>query len=84
MVCAQPESVQKNETHEILQEFESQTDYITPTRRPDLVMINKKKKENLTYSGLYRPGGKLCENQRKGKVRQVIGPCWRTKKSNRT
>ena len=39
-----PESAQKNETYEILLDFERQTDYPIPARRPDRVLINKKKK----------------------------------------
>ena len=38
-----PESVLKNETHKILQEFEKQTDHRIPARRQDLVIINKTK-----------------------------------------
>ena len=39
-----PESTQKNETHKILGNFEVQTDHKTSTRRPDLVLINKKRR----------------------------------------
>ena len=39
-----PESVQKNETHEILWDFKIQTDHSIPARGPKLVLINKKKK----------------------------------------
>ena len=39
-----PESVLKNETHKILWDFEIQTDPLIPTRRPDLILINKRKK----------------------------------------
>ena len=39
-----PESFLKNETHKFLWEFEIQTDYIISTRRPGLVIINKKKR----------------------------------------
>ena len=38
-----PESVLKNETHKILRDFEIQTDHLIPARRPDLVLINKKR-----------------------------------------
>ena len=37
------ESVQKNETHEILWDCEIQTDHLISTRRLELVLINKKK-----------------------------------------
>ena len=38
------ESVQEKETHKILWNLEIQTDHLIPTRRSDLVSINKKKK----------------------------------------
>ena len=38
-----PESTLENETHKILWHFETQTDYLTPTKRQDLVLINKKR-----------------------------------------
>ena len=39
-----PESVQESETHKILQSFEIQTDHLIPTKRPNLVLISKKKR----------------------------------------
>ena len=38
-----PESIQENETHKILRDFEIETDHRILARRPDLVLINKKK-----------------------------------------
>ena len=38
-----PESVLQNETHKILWEFETQTDHLISARRPDLVLVNKKR-----------------------------------------
>ena len=75
-----PESILENETQQIHWGFEIQTDHLIPARRPDLVMINKKK-EHLPNSGLYRPGGSLSKNQRKRKERRVLGPCQITKKA---
>ena len=40
------ESILENETHKILMDFELQTDHLIPTRPPDLVIFNKKKKKN--------------------------------------
>ena len=34
---------QENETRKILWDFEKQTDYLIAARRPDLVIVNKKK-----------------------------------------
>ena len=39
-----PESILENETHKILWDFEKQTDHLISARRPDLVIINKKKR----------------------------------------
>ena len=36
-----PESIQENETHKLLWDFDIQTDYLISSRRPDLVIINK-------------------------------------------
>ena len=39
-----PESVLENEMHKTLRDFEIQTDHLISARRPDLVMVNNKKK----------------------------------------
>ena len=39
-----PESVQENETQKILRDFEIQMDHFIQFRKPDLVLINKKKR----------------------------------------
>ena len=39
-----PESVWENETHKILQDFETQINHTILARRPDLILINKKKR----------------------------------------
>ena len=38
-----PESVQEDEKHKILWDFDIQTDNLIPARRAKLVLINKKK-----------------------------------------
>ena len=40
----EPESMLENETHKILWDFEKQTDHFTPARKPDWVIIKKKKR----------------------------------------
>ena len=40
-----PESIQENEMHGIFWNFEIQTDYLIPTRRPELVIGDKKEKK---------------------------------------
>ena len=39
-----PESVQQNEVHKILWNFKIQINHLIPTRIPDVVVINKKKR----------------------------------------
>ena len=39
-----PEPVLENYTHKFLWDFNIQTDHLIPARRPDLIIINKKKK----------------------------------------
>ena len=40
-----PTSVQENETHKLLWDFDIQTDHVTSARRPDLIIINNKRKK---------------------------------------
>ena len=65
------ESVQENKTHKILWDFEIQRDH----RRSDIVIIDKKKKEE----GTCCPIGQQSENQRKQNKR--LRPCPRTEKA---
>ena len=39
-----PASVLENDTHKLLLDFDIQTDHLIPARRPDLIVINKKKR----------------------------------------
>ena len=39
-----PAPVLENDTHKLLWDFDIQTDHLIPARRPDLIIINKKKK----------------------------------------
>ena len=41
----EPESFLENETHKILLDFEIRALHVIPARRPDLVIINKKKRK---------------------------------------
>ena len=38
-----PASVLENDTHKLLWDFDIQTDHLISARRPDIIMINKKK-----------------------------------------
>ena len=44
MVCAQPSTCPKNAMHKLLWDFNIQTDHLILARRPDLIIINKKKR----------------------------------------
>ena len=50
-----PESILENETHKTPWDFVIQTDHLILARRPNLVIIYKKKKQNLMNSGLCCP-----------------------------
>ena len=39
-----PTPVLENNTHKLLWDFDIHTDHLISTRRPDLILINKKKK----------------------------------------
>ena len=51
-----PVPVLENDTHKLLRDFEIQTDHLISARRPDLIIIEKKKKENLQNYRLCCPG----------------------------
>ena len=64
-----PAPVQESDTHKLLWDFNIQTIYLIPARRPDLKIINKKK-ENLQNCRLCVPGDhrinlKKCEKKDK-------------------
>ena len=42
-----PTSVQENETHKLLWDFEIQTDHLISARRPELIIINNNNKREL-------------------------------------
>ena len=43
MVYAQPSTSPKNDSHKRLSDFDIQTDHLNSARRPNLIIINKKK-----------------------------------------
>ena len=54
-----PVSVQENDTHKLLWDFDKQTDHLISARKPDLMIIKKKKKkkkEKLQDFELWCPG----------------------------
>ena len=61
-----PEFVLENEVHKIHWDFEIQSDHLISTRRPNLVIVKKKKKEeNLPNSGLCCPSWLQGRTERK-------------------
>ena len=57
-----PASALENDSHQLLWDFNIQTDHLIPARRPDLIIINKKKKkkkkkEDMQNCRLCCPGG---------------------------
>ena len=50
-----PAPVLENDTHKVLWDFNTQTDHLIPARRPGLIIINNKKKENSQNSRLCCP-----------------------------
>ena len=59
-----PDSVPEIETHKILWDFEIQTDHLIPARRPDLVLIKKKR---MSSRGFFCSSRLLSENKKKRK-----------------
>ena len=45
-----PATVLENDMHQLLWDFNIQTDRLIPARRPDLIIINKKKRESAKLS----------------------------------
>ena len=43
-----PVPVLENDTHKLLWDFNMQMDHLIPARRPDLIIINKKKKKRIS------------------------------------
>ena len=75
-----PESVLENEMHKPRWKFEIQTDHLISARRPDLVIV-KKKKENLPNRGICRPGWPQSKIERRQKEGKVPRRCSRIEKT---
>ena len=64
-----PESVLENETHKLLWDFEIQTDHLIWANRPDLIIINKKKRAcrivDFAVPADHRVNLKECEKRNK-------------------
>ena len=65
-----PETVQEIYTRKLLWDFDIQTDHLILARRPDLIIINKKKKINCKIMDFAVPADhriKLTESEKKDK-----------------
>ena len=51
-----PAPVIENDTHKLLWEFDIHTDHLISARRPDLIIINNKKKRDLAKLSTWSPG----------------------------
>ena len=69
-----PEPVLENDTLKLLWDFDIQTDHLISARRPDLIIINKKK-ENLQNCRLCCSGWSQNKTKKMWKERQVLRPC---------
>ena len=70
-----PAPVLENDTHKLLWDFNIQTDHLISARRPDLIIINKKKKkENLQNC-------RLCCPSWPQKTERMWKPCYRIEKT---
>ena len=72
--------------HDIFLDFELQTDPLTPPKRLDLVLINKKKTfylEDFSSGGFFRSSELLSKNKRDQKYRQIFESCQRTEKNKK-
>ena len=45
-----PAPFQENDTHKLLWDFNIQTDHLIPAKRPDLIIINNKKKRIVDFA----------------------------------
>ena len=79
-----PTSVQENVTHKLLWDVEIKTDHLISDRRPDLLIINKKR-EKLQNCGLAVPADhrvKLKESEREDKyfdLADILKKLWNMK-----
>ena len=61
-----PTPVLENDSHKLVWDFNIQTDPLIPARKPNLIIITKKK-ENLQNCRLWCPGGPQNKSEGKGK-----------------
>ena len=74
-----PTSVLENDTHKLLWDFDIQTDHLISTRRPNLIIINKKGRtcKIVDFAFLADHRVKLKESEKKDKYLDLA---WKLKK----
>ena len=65
------ESVLGNEMHKMLSDFEIQTDRQIPARKPDLVLVDKKKNRTCHLMDFAVP----VDHRVKQQDKKILGPC---------
>ena len=75
-----PEYVQENKMHWKFWHFVMETNNSDVARKPDLMLIRKKKK-NLSSAEVCCPSRQQSQNKRKRKDRQILGSCLRAEKA---
>ena len=60
-----PESILENKKHKVQWDFDVQTDYLISTRRPDLIIINKKERTCRIVPAEHRVKLKVCKKRDK-------------------
>ena len=81
-----PASILENDTHKLLCDFDTKTDHLISARRPDLIIINKKKKRRnckiVDFAVLADHRIKLIESEKKNKYHDLareLKKLWNTK-----
>ena len=75
-----PESVQENETHKLQWDFDIQTNRLISARRPDLIIINKKKKRTCKFEDFDVPADHIIKLKESEKKDEYLNPAGEWKK----
>ena len=77
-----PAPVLENDSHKLLWDFDIQTDHLIPARRPDLIIINNKKKRICKIVDFAVPADhriNLKESEKKDKYLDLARELWNMK-----
>ena len=81
----EPESVVENEKFKILWDFTTQCDYMIEARRPDIVVVDKVKKETMIIDVAIPEDTRVCDKEREkieeySLLKDEIARLWQMKK----